>query len=109
MEVAECSLVMHRQSQNGMVRVYRYPPPGEAQTYRVYFPKLLRQIWCLVEGCLGGASNQTEIRVHFTHLYALNAILILEEGNRTYPSFPQCDIFVSQNSLNGRHIKTAFC
>ena len=34
-------------------------------------------------------------------------ILILEEGNQTYPRFPKCYMFVSHNDLNVRHVKTA--
>ena len=35
--------------------------------------------------------------------------MILEEGNRPYPMFPQCDIIVSHKALNCRHMKTSFC
>ena len=62
-----------------------------------------------MEGCLGGDSNWTNLRVHFVHRYARDTIVILEESNRPYPKCPQCDIFVSQKDLNGRHLMTAFC
>ena len=68
------------------------PPPGEAQIYRVYFPEHMLQIWFLVEGCLGGASNKTNLWVHFVHLHTQYTIVILEEGNQPYPSCPKCDI-----------------
>ena len=83
--------------------------PGEAQTYRVYFPKRLLRMRCPVEGCLGGASNRINIRVNFAHFHARDTIVILEEGNRPYPRLPQCDMFVSHRSLNGRHLTTDFC
>ena len=35
--------------------------------------------------------------------------MIREEGNLPYPSCPQCGMFVSHKSLNGRHTKTVFC
>ena len=35
--------------------------------------------------------------------------MILEEGNHPYPRCPQCDMFVPQNSLNGRHLATLLC
>ena len=66
-------------------------------------------LWCLVEGCLGGASIWTILRIHFSHRHLWDTIVILEEGNQTYPRFPQCNIFVAQKSLNGRHLVTDFC
>ena len=85
------------------------PPLGEAQTYRVYFPKLMLQLRCPVEGCLGGASNWANLRVHFSHHHARDKIVILEEGNLPYPRCPQCDMFVSHRALIGRHLTTDFC
>ena len=35
--------------------------------------------------------------------------MILEEGNHSYPRCPQCDMFVAQKSLNGRHLTTSLC
>ena len=60
-------------------------PPVEAQTYRVSFPKHMFRLQCLLEGCLGGASNWTNLRVRFAHLHAQDTIVILEEGNKPYP------------------------
>ena len=34
--------------------------------------------------------------------------MILEEGNRPYPRYPKCDMFVSHKALNGQHLTTAF-
>ena len=62
-----------------------------------------------VEGCLGGASNRTNLRVQFAHRHTQDTIVILEEGNRPYPRCPQCDIFWSHKALNGRHLTMAFC
>ena len=61
------------------------PITREAQTYRVSLPKRLLRLWCLVEGCLGGASNRINLRVHFAHHHVRDTIVILEEGNRPYP------------------------
>ena len=38
-----------------------------------------------------------------------DTIVILEEGNRPYPPFPKCDMFVSHKAFNGRHLATTFC
>ena len=62
-----------------------------------------------MEGCLGGALNWTNIRVHCAHLHTWNTIVILEEGNQPYSRYPQCDMFVSHKTLNGRILTTAFC
>ena len=89
----------------------RTPPPltpGEAQTYRVSFPKSLLWLRCLVERCLGGALNRTNLLVHFLHFHMRETIVVLKEGNRTYPRYPQCDMFVSHKALNCRHLKTYF-
>ena len=34
--------------------------------------------------------------------------MILEEGDLPHPRCPQCDVFVSHNSLNDRNLTTAF-
>ena len=78
--------------------------PGEAQTYLVSFPKFLLRLRCPVEGSLGGASNSTNLRVHF----AYNTILILEEGNRPYPRCPKYEMFVSHKASNVCHRVVAF-
>ena len=90
---------MHLHIQHGVGR----------ETYRVYFPKYLLQLRCLVEGCLGWALRQTNLNIHFVHRHIRDTVLILEEGNRPYPRCSQCDMFVVQKALNGRHLTTDFC
>ena len=58
------------------------PPAGEVQTYLVFFLERLLRIRFLVEGCLGGASNWTNLQVHFLHRHVWDTIVILEEGNQ---------------------------
>ena len=104
-------LLTHCQFQHSVVRgTRRVPPPpsGETQNYRVCFPKRLWRLWCPVEGCLGGASNQTNLWVHFAHLQAQDTIMILEEGNRPNPRCTQCDMFMSHKALRIRHMMTSF-
>ena len=36
-----------------------------------------------------------------------DAVVILDKGNCPYPMCPQCDMFVPQKALNGRHLTTA--
>ena len=38
-----------------------------------------------------------------------DTIVILDEGDVTYPRCPKCDMFVSQKALNNRHLLVAFC
>ena len=80
-EVASGLLLKKRQIQHVMGWGYREggtsPPPSEAQTYRVSFPKHLWWLQCLVEGCLGGASDWTNLRVHFAHNHTRDTIVIL--------------------------------
>ena len=89
----------------------REPPsqPREAQTYRVSLTKHMQMIQFPVEGCLGGASNQANLRVNFLHRHTRDTIVIMEEWNQPYPRCPQCDMFVSHKALNGRHMNKAFC
>ena len=61
-----------------------------------------------MEGCLGRASNWTNLWVQFLHGHAQDKIVTLEEGNQPYPRCPQCDMFVSCKALNRWHMKTAF-
>ena len=61
---------------------------------------------CAVEGCLGRASNRTNLLVQFAHCHVQDTIVILEEGNRYYPLCPKCDMFVSHKALNGRNLVT---
>ena len=35
--------------------------------------------------------------------------MILGEGNLPYPSFPKCNMYVLQRSINGRHPSTDLC
>ena len=82
---------------------------GEAQTYIFYFLVVITCLQCAVAGCQGGAINWTNLQVHIAHRHVKYDIVILEEGKRTYPCFPKCDMFVSQWALNVRHTKTDLC
>ena len=48
----------------------------------VFFLESLLRIRFLVKGCLGGASNWTNLQVHFLHRHVRDTIVILEEGNQ---------------------------
>ena len=80
-EVAVGSLLTHCQIQHSMGRGEpggeSHPPPIEAQTYRVSFPKHLLQLGCAVVGYLGGASSWTNLRIHFAHRHVQDTIVIL--------------------------------
>ena len=45
--------------------------------YQVSSPKVLLCLWCPVEGCLGGASNRTNLRFYFAHRHVQGTIVIL--------------------------------
>ena len=51
----------------------------------------------------GGVTNRTNLRVHFFQFHVKYAIVILEEVIRAYPHCLKCDMFISQQALNGRH------
>ena len=79
------------------------------KTHRIYFPQRLQQLWCSVEGRLGGYPNRTNLWVHFAHFHAQETIVIPEEGNRNYPRCPQYDMFVSHKALIGQNTMKEFC
>ena len=62
-----------------------------------------------VEGCSGRLAMRTSMRVHFWNRYVRDTIVILEEGNLSYPLCPLCDILVPWWSMNGLHNGTAQC
>ena len=70
------------------------PPLGEAQTYQVSFPEEFTHLQHPMVGYQGGGTNRTNLQVHFMHCHVRDTIVILEEGNRPYPCFPTCDMFV---------------
>ena len=80
-----------------------------SSTYRVYLPKRLVRTWCQLEGCLGGASNWTNLQVQFMYRHARDT-MILVKGNQPYPRFPKCDMFVFLKAIKVRHLATEiFC
>ena len=112
-EVTVGLLLTHFQIQHGVGwgdRGGSPPTPTlrEAQTYRVSFPKHLSRLQCPVAGCLGGALSRTNLRIHFAHRHMQYNIVILEEGNRPYPWFPQCNIFMPKKAVNSWHLVIAF-
>ena len=66
------------------------------------------QLRCLVEECLGGASNRTNLWVQFSHCHAQYIIVILEEGNIPYPRWLKYDMFVSHKVINVWHLLAVF-
>ena len=90
-EVATGSLLTRRQRQNGVDRGYQgegtapRPYSGDSKTHRVSFMKRLLRLRFMVEGCLGGASNRTNLRVNFALRHVRDTVLILEWVNRPYP------------------------
>ena len=64
---------------------------------------------CPVEGFLGRAGTQTEMRVHFWRRNVRDTIIILEEGKLPHPRCKNCDMFVPWRDLNGRHKSTEMC
>ena len=47
--------------------------------------------------------NQTNLRVHFVHRHVWDTVVILEEGNRTYPQCFKCGMFFMRWDINDRH------
>ena len=41
------------------------------------------------------------MRVHLWHRHVRDTVVILEEGNLSYPRFPLCDMVMPWRALNG--------
>ena len=110
-DLALGSLMVHHKSQNIMVwgdkgSTPHSTPPGEAHNYCISLPNILAQILCSVGGCLGRATNQTNLKVHFAPFHLQYTIVILEEGKLSYPQCLKCYMLLFQRSLNIRHPST---
>ena len=46
--------------------------------------------------------------MHFLHFHVIDTIF-LDYGNRPLLRCPQCDMFVSWEALNGRHLDMEMC
>ena len=44
---------------------------------------------------------------HFLHGHIRYTVIILEEGKKTHPRCPQCDMLVPWRVLNGQHLTTS--
>ena len=64
---------------------------------------------CPVEGCSGWALTRTAMRVHFWYRHVRDTVVILEQGNLTYPRCPLCDMLVPWKAQNGTHMRTEQC
>ena len=83
MELAAGCLIFHCQGHHSVERGYQGnppppPPPSEAQNYQISFLVVLTRLRCPVEGCQGGVTRQTNLRVHFEHCHVRDTIVILE-------------------------------
>ena len=47
--------------------------------------------------------------VNFMHLHVRDTVVILDKGNLPHPRCPQCDVMVTWNALNRRHLSTTQC
>ena len=90
--------------QGGLSDTLHHTHPREPQTYHMSFPWEAYNMECPVEGCPGRASSWIILRVHFVHRHMQDKKVVLEEGNFPLPCYPQCDMFVSWESLNERHL-----
>ena len=60
-----------------------------------------------VKGFMMGDTGRVNLWVHFVHHHVGDKIVILKEGNRPHPRFPNCDMFVPCMALKRRHSTNA--
>ena len=84
-------------------------PNRDPHTYKMTFLTAgdLRN-WPVKE-CWGEAYMRTAMQVHFYHQHVRDNMIILGEGNSPHPRCPQCNMLVTWQALNRRHIATAQC
>ena len=102
------SLETHRQTQHDVGRSIQWVEAlEEAQSYRLYFPRIAGSIACSFLGCGGESTNISNLRIKLLHCHHVRDMLvILEKGNRTHPQCPNCDIFVPWSAFNRCHMTT---
>ena len=81
----------------------------DPKLYRVSFPREYGPVGCLVEVCEGWAAMRTNLRIHFVYRLMRYTIVILEEGNRIHPRFPEYYMFVPWAALNRSHLVMDLC
>ena len=54
-----------------------------------------------------GSTNRTNLRIHFVHCHMQDMLVILDQGNRSQPWCPCCNMFVPWADLNRRHPNTS--
>jgi hypothetical protein len=117
-ECAECgtdlaagSLAHHMmRSRHGTVLQSVYDAVGPVpSSYRVSFPKTMRQRLCPVEGCSGRALSGDLLRRHFVHRHPEDTLCILEEGLEPLPECELCRMHVTPNAFRTGHQASLLC
>ena len=85
------------------------PTPQGGQDFSGLLPKTLIEDPVLSSGVPGWASIWTNLWIYFAHHHVRDTIVILEEGSCNYFRCPQCDMIVTQKSINVWHLTTTLC
>ena len=114
-ELAQGSLVTHRQYQHGVDKGGLVPEKDdsdggdEPRKYRMAFPAKAGPRSCPVKGCSGQALTRTAMRVQLWHRHVRDPVVILEERNLLHPRCTLCDMLVPWKVPNGPHRRTSQC
>ena len=72
---------------------------GGLETYVVFFPRILKSVKYLVEGCPAQKNKPGSIREHFMYLHWKAKVVIVQEGPKTLPRCDQCRMNIPASRL----------
>ena len=81
--MAESSFFNHTESTDGIVLPQNrgvHIGGGGPETYRVCFPRILKLVVFLVNGCLSRKNNPGRLKRHFMYQHWNSKVSILQEG-----------------------------
>ena len=81
---------------------------GVTETYVVSFPRVLKSVACLVDGCPERAHNPDRLRDNFMYPHWKAKVVILHEGPEPLPQCGHCGMYIMAGGLE-RHSRAARC
>ena len=92
-----------------MITRYRKDIHTVVSFLKTWLKQLDEYEWVKLRRVLNYLKSKKYMKHNFRVDSARDAIMILEEGNRPHPRFPDYDIFFPRVALNRRHPTTALC
>ena len=110
-EMAQLSIRRHMERSHGIVlpHIRGADVRGAGlETYKVSFPRILKSVGCLVEGCLPRENTPRRLWDHFMYLHWKLKVDIMQEGPEPILRCDQCWMHMMASRIF-THIHTAKC